>query len=209
MFAAREAMPPMNVTDRDFGCAEGAARDSTTWSTSERWRSSIAGSAPPSSSGGAGSCGGCCSLADLIGLLSAFLLAVWLAPARQRRRLFTAAGEFSRFLLTLPAWVVITKLYGLYDHDDERANHSTADDFGGVFHMVTVCAWLVTRRRVRERCRASERAEARDLLGLRNRVRLRRPRRGEDACTAERGLYPEHGHSRCGRRRTAGCEEAP
>ena len=38
---------------------------------------------------------------------------------------------------------MITKLYGLYDHDDERANHSTADDFGGVFHMVTVCTWLV------------------------------------------------------------------
>jgi exopolysaccharide biosynthesis polyprenyl glycosylphosphotransferase len=40
--------------------------------------------------------------------------------------------------------VVITKLYGLYDRDDERANHSTADEFGAVFHMVTVCTWLVT-----------------------------------------------------------------
>ena len=48
----------------------------------------------------------------------------------------------SSFLVTLPGWVVIAKLYGLYDHDEERTDHSTADDFAGVFHMVTVCTWL-------------------------------------------------------------------
>jgi exopolysaccharide biosynthesis polyprenyl glycosylphosphotransferase len=37
---------------------------------------------------------------------------------------------------------VIAKLYGLYDRDEERTDHSTADDFSGVFHMVTVCTWL-------------------------------------------------------------------
>ena len=37
---------------------------------------------------------------------------------------------------------MVTKLYGLYDHDEERTDHSTADDVVGVFHMVTVCAWL-------------------------------------------------------------------
>jgi exopolysaccharide biosynthesis polyprenyl glycosylphosphotransferase len=81
--------------------------------------------------------------ADLVGLVSAFLLAEWLAPVNSADA-YSPLQEILAFLLTLPAWVVITKLYGLYDHDDERANHSTADDFGGVFHMVTVCVGLVT-----------------------------------------------------------------
>jgi exopolysaccharide biosynthesis polyprenyl glycosylphosphotransferase len=82
--------------------------------------------------------------ADLIGLVSALLLTEWLAPARTGADAYSPQQEILAVLLTLPAWVVITKLYGLYDHDDERANHSTADDFGGVFHMVTVCVALVT-----------------------------------------------------------------
>ncbi len=51
-------------------------------------------------------------------------------------------AEIIVFLLTLPAWVVVAKLYGLYDHDEERTDHSTTDDLAGVFHMVTVCTWL-------------------------------------------------------------------
>src|SRR5438034_959784 len=43
----------------------------------------------------------------------------------------------------LPVWVVAAKLYGLYDHDDERTDHSTADDASGVFHLVTVLVWLL------------------------------------------------------------------
>jgi exopolysaccharide biosynthesis polyprenyl glycosylphosphotransferase len=81
--------------------------------------------------------------ADLIGLVSAFLVAEWLAPVNSADA-YSPLVEILAFLVTLPAWVVVTKLYGLYDHDDERANHSTADDFGGVFHMVTVCVGLVT-----------------------------------------------------------------
>ena len=82
-------------------------------------------------------------LADVVGLVGALLVAQWLAPAPESADAYSPGGEILAFLLTIPAWVVITKLYGLYDHDDERANHSTADDFGGVFHMVTVCTWLV------------------------------------------------------------------
>ncbi|MGH2796343.1 MAG: exopolysaccharide biosynthesis polyprenyl glycosylphosphotransferase [Thermoleophilaceae bacterium] len=81
--------------------------------------------------------------ADVFGLVSALLLAEWLAPAKDSADTYSPQVEILAFLLTVPAWVVITKLYGLYDRDDERANHSTADDFGGVFHMVTVCTWLV------------------------------------------------------------------
>jgi exopolysaccharide biosynthesis polyprenyl glycosylphosphotransferase len=82
-------------------------------------------------------------VADVIGLVGALLLAQWLAPAVDSADAYSPQLEIFAFLLTVPVWIVITKLYGLYDHDDERANHSTADDFGGVFHMVTVCTWLV------------------------------------------------------------------
>ena len=81
--------------------------------------------------------------ADVVGLVSALLLAQWVAPSVDDVDAYSPGIEIFAFLLTIPAWIVITKLYGLYDHDDERANHSTADDFGGVFHMVTVCTWLV------------------------------------------------------------------
>jgi exopolysaccharide biosynthesis polyprenyl glycosylphosphotransferase len=82
-------------------------------------------------------------LADVVGLLAAFLFAEWIfgmgsvAADHVDRR-----AEFLIFALSLPAWIVVTKLYGLYDHDEERTDHSTADEVVGVFHMVTVGAWL-------------------------------------------------------------------
>lgn len=45
--------------------------------------------------------------------------------------------------MSLPCFVVAAKLYGLYDKDEERTDHSTTDDFAGVFHLVTVSAWLL------------------------------------------------------------------
>jgi exopolysaccharide biosynthesis polyprenyl glycosylphosphotransferase len=79
--------------------------------------------------------------ADLSGLAIAFLAAELLAsylrlPIDLRR-------EGLLFILTLPAWVLVAKLYGLYDRDEERTHHSTVDEFAGVFHLLTVCAWLL------------------------------------------------------------------
>src|SRR6185312_1221303 len=51
-------------------------------------------------------------------------------------------AEFTIFFVTLPAWVVLAKLHGLYDRDEVFADHSTIDDVVGVFHLVTVGAWL-------------------------------------------------------------------
>jgi exopolysaccharide biosynthesis polyprenyl glycosylphosphotransferase len=45
------------------------------------------------------------------------------------------------FVLLLPVWVLAAKLYGLYDRDEERAAHSTADEVVSVFHLITVGAW--------------------------------------------------------------------
>ena len=96
------------------------------------------------SSGAAGSCGGCCFSPTSSAWSPRFLL-VGVACRRSAsaggsRR--PAARSILIFALSLPAWIVVTKLYGLYDHDEERTDHSTADDVVGVFHMVTVCAWL-------------------------------------------------------------------
>jgi exopolysaccharide biosynthesis polyprenyl glycosylphosphotransferase len=36
----------------------------------------------------------------------------------------------------------MAKLHGLYDRDEERADHSTVDDLVGVFHVVTIGVWM-------------------------------------------------------------------
>jgi exopolysaccharide biosynthesis polyprenyl glycosylphosphotransferase len=82
-------------------------------------------------------------LADLVGLLGAFLIAEIVAAATTASADAVARNtEFALFVLALPMWIVVTKLYGLYERDEERTDHSTTDDFAGVFHMITVCTAL-------------------------------------------------------------------
>ena len=82
--------------------------------------------------------------ADLAGLVAALLIAEFLLPlGRPTTGRVDQWLEVSLFLVSLPVWVVMAKLYGLYDHDEERTDHSTADDFVDVFHMVTVGIWVV------------------------------------------------------------------
>jgi exopolysaccharide biosynthesis polyprenyl glycosylphosphotransferase len=81
-------------------------------------------------------------MADVVGLSAALLLAEWLSNGHAKSGTLGSRAEILVFVATLPAWVVIAKLYGLYDRDEERTDHSTADDVGGVFHMVTICTWL-------------------------------------------------------------------
>lgn len=80
-------------------------------------------------------------LADVIGLIGAFVIAqlIWGLNASGRVAPF---DETFLFLATLPGWIVVVKLYGLYDRDEERTDHSTIDDLVGVFHMVTVGTWI-------------------------------------------------------------------
>jgi exopolysaccharide biosynthesis polyprenyl glycosylphosphotransferase len=76
-------------------------------------------------------------LADIAALAGAFLLAeaVYRTPGQHVVR------DTVLLLAALPAWVFLAKLYGLYDRDEERTDHSTADEFAGVFNLVTVGAW--------------------------------------------------------------------
>jgi exopolysaccharide biosynthesis polyprenyl glycosylphosphotransferase len=80
--------------------------------------------------------------ADLVGLGLAFVTAEALVGRQSHLGRVGLDSEVMLFALTMPAWAIVAKLYGLYDHDEERTDHSTPEDLVGVFHMVTVGAWL-------------------------------------------------------------------
>ena len=80
--------------------------------------------------------------ADLAGLLAAFTIAEISMGALQGGSIRRDVLELAvLFVLSLPVWVLAARLYGLYDKDEERTEHSTTDDFSGVFHLVTVGVW--------------------------------------------------------------------
>jgi exopolysaccharide biosynthesis polyprenyl glycosylphosphotransferase len=82
-------------------------------------------------------------LADVLGLLAAFLV-TQLALGNALAGVRADVAELSVFfLISLPAWAIAAQLYGLYDRDEERTDHSTSDDVVGVFHFVTVGAWVL------------------------------------------------------------------
>jgi exopolysaccharide biosynthesis polyprenyl glycosylphosphotransferase len=81
-------------------------------------------------------------LADLTGLLAAYVLVLLqLGSGSGHGNRFGPFGETAIFVATLPLWFGLASLYGLYDRDEERAAHRTADDLVGVFHLVTVGVW--------------------------------------------------------------------
>jgi exopolysaccharide biosynthesis polyprenyl glycosylphosphotransferase len=68
-------------------------------------------------------------LADIVGLVGGFSLALALANPGESR----AWLELGLFVASLPLWVLGAKLFGLYDMDEPRVDHSTVDD------LVRVC----------------------------------------------------------------------
>jgi exopolysaccharide biosynthesis polyprenyl glycosylphosphotransferase len=80
--------------------------------------------------------------ADVIGITIAFLVSVLAYGAGANDRVSTLS-ELAFFAAALPLWIVLTKIYGLYERDEERTDHSTVDDVVGVFHLVTVGTWLL------------------------------------------------------------------
>jgi exopolysaccharide biosynthesis polyprenyl glycosylphosphotransferase len=79
--------------------------------------------------------------ADLLGLMIAFVIAELALPGGAHDRIEPAV-EIGLFVLALPFFVVTAKLQGLYDHDEERTDHTTPDDLVGVFYLVTTGTWL-------------------------------------------------------------------
>ena len=81
--------------------------------------------------------------ADIAGLVTSFLVAQWLlAPEMRVADGISPSAETLLFIATLPAWLVLAKLHGLYDRDEERTDHSTVDDLPGVFQMLMAGVWL-------------------------------------------------------------------
>ncbi len=75
--------------------------------------------------------------ADVVGLFVAFvgIEAAYGAGAVFGQRL---GRETLLFAASLPLWLVLARIYGLYRRDEERAEHTTADDLGALIHLVTI-----------------------------------------------------------------------
>jgi exopolysaccharide biosynthesis polyprenyl glycosylphosphotransferase len=79
---------------------------------------------------------------DVVALTSSFLAAAALSGARRGPLEMLASSEFLAFTAALPVWVVLAHAHALYHRDEERPDHTTVDDLGGVFHVVTIGAAL-------------------------------------------------------------------
>jgi len=80
--------------------------------------------------------------ADLVGLVTAFFVSQALFGDGAGGRLGMST-ETLVFAATLPVWVAAAQAYGLYERDEERTDHSTAEELAGVFHLLTVGSWLL------------------------------------------------------------------
>ena len=81
-------------------------------------------------------------VADCLGLVVAFAATRLAYPDNLLEGRYSNLAELMLFVATLPCWLVVANLYGLYSRDAQRADHSTADDAAAVLNMVTLGAWL-------------------------------------------------------------------
>src|SRR4051794_30503462 len=70
--------------------------------------------------------------ADVVAISAALTLATPLAETAAHRGFQRLAWG----LLTLPAWIIVFKAYGLYDRDGKRVSHSTMDDIPRLVHAL-------------------------------------------------------------------------
>jgi exopolysaccharide biosynthesis polyprenyl glycosylphosphotransferase len=83
-------------------------------------------------------------LADVIALATTFAIVELVFGAGSSAYQHFGAGlEYALLLATLPGWILIARLYGLYEQDEERTHHPTSDELSRVFHLVTVGVWLL------------------------------------------------------------------
>jgi exopolysaccharide biosynthesis polyprenyl glycosylphosphotransferase len=80
------------------------------------------------------------TIADLLGLSLAYVITTlsWGGGGA-----FGSIKEMVLFCATLPGWLLVAKLQGLYRADQEHADHSTADDIVKVFYLVTIGVWVL------------------------------------------------------------------
>lgn len=80
-------------------------------------------------------------VADLLGLVVAYTVALALVAPASNADQIASRWEIALFVGTLPLWVLLARIYGLYDRDEERTDHSTVDDVVGVLQVVTLGTW--------------------------------------------------------------------
>jgi exopolysaccharide biosynthesis polyprenyl glycosylphosphotransferase len=83
--------------------------------------------------------------ADVVGYTVAVVAVELIYGSKGAPDAVPLAEELALFAVGLPAFVVGAHLFGLYDRDEERADHSTSDDLLRVFLLVTVGVFLMTR----------------------------------------------------------------
>jgi exopolysaccharide biosynthesis polyprenyl glycosylphosphotransferase len=79
--------------------------------------------------------------ADAVAILGAFAIAETALDRTEPRALAWC-------VVSLPAWIFVFKLYGLYDRDVKRVSHSSVDDIPWLFHALVVgglALWLLFR----------------------------------------------------------------
>jgi len=81
--------------------------------------------------------------ADVVSLSIAFLVGLLIFPPTAGLDSTRTLAEVLLFAVSLPVWVILLKLHGLYDRDDERTDHSTVDDVVGIFQAVTTGVWSI------------------------------------------------------------------
>jgi exopolysaccharide biosynthesis polyprenyl glycosylphosphotransferase len=84
--------------------------------------------------------------ADVTGILLAGLItSLLMGGADAGAGHISGARELVLILIAIPMWVLGAYLAGLYGFDENRANHSTADDLVRVFLLVTAGAFVLTQ----------------------------------------------------------------
>ena len=83
--------------------------------------------------------------ADVLGYIVAVVAVELIYGSRGAPDAVPLLQELGLFAAGLPAFLVGAKLFGLYDRDEERADHSTSDDLLRVFLLITVGVFVMTR----------------------------------------------------------------
>ena len=81
--------------------------------------------------------------ADAVGVIGAFVATEAIYGSRGHPDTFDLGAEIALFGPALVVWLLGAKLFGLYDHDEERADHSTVDELVRVFLLSTVGVFLL------------------------------------------------------------------
>jgi exopolysaccharide biosynthesis polyprenyl glycosylphosphotransferase len=77
------------------------------------------------------------ALADMLAVIGAGALAILIVPESSGER------EVLWLLPTLPVWIVLFRLYGLYERDVKRINASALDDLPALFHAFVIGTLLL------------------------------------------------------------------